>query len=450
MKMIRILSVLIVLSVFSQHISICQHIDTVQNTTSYWKYSKWILATVTVSMGAFYFIEKKNNKPTDQFLSATVLSGGLTALAFIMDAFTSEEEERKIERKPLEEQNGEKKVIATLKPEIVILEPLPDEKNRIFSEKRKLKIKGIVVSGVDFLLTINNYPVSIDENGFFSYDLNLTEDLTLTDIKLKRGQELVCERNLVVSYKQESMERKGNDYALLFAINTYENWNNLLNPINDVVAIETELKNNYNYKTEVLNNGSMTDIYSMLRKYAQMQFNEDDQLFIFFAGHGKFDEVFKEGFLVTRDSKKNDMNNESYISHAILKQRIDNIPCKHIFLVIDACFGGALDPIIAQSDGRGDNLYSEITKPEFIKRKLKFKTRKYLTSGGKEYVPDGRPGEHSPFARKLLEALRSYGGSDGILTLSKLNNYLEKVQPEPRFGSFGSDEPGSDFIFIAK
>ena len=181
-----------------------------------------------------------------------------------------------------------------------------------------------------------------------------------------------------------------------------------------------------------------------------MQFNEDDQLFLFFAGHGKFDEIFKEGFLVAKDSKREDENNETYISHAILKQRIENIPCKHIFLVIDACFGGALDPLIAQGDSRGDNIYSEITKPEFIKRKLKFKTRKYLTSGGKEYVPDGRPGEHSPFTRKFLEALRSYGGNDGILTLSKINNYIEKVKPEPRFGGFGSDEPGSDFIFIVK
>ena len=94
--------------------------------------------------------------------------------------------------------------------------------------------------------------------------------------------------------------------------------------------------------------------------------------------------------------------------------------------------------------------YAELSKPEFIKKKLKFKTRRYLTSGGKEYVPDGRPGHHSPFTRKLLEALRSYGGKDKILTVNELIFYIEKVDPQPRYGEFGDNDPGSDFIFIAK
>jgi hypothetical protein len=77
-------------------------------------------------------------------------------------------------------------------------------------------------------------------------------------------------------------------------------------------------------------------------------------------------------------------------------------------------------------------------------------TRKYLTSGSKEYVPDGRPGEHSPFARKLLDALRNYGGDDKILTLEEISTYVEKVSPQPRLGEFGINEPGSDFLFMVK
>ena len=58
----------------------------------------------------------------------------------------------------------------------------------------------------------------------------------------------------------------------------------------------------------------------------------------------------------------------------------------------------------------------ELDQFEYINRKLKLKTRKFLTSGGKEYVSDGRPGQHSPFVRKLLEAIRSYGGDDSVLS----------------------------------
>ena len=81
---------------------------------------------------------------------------------------------------------------------------------------------------------------------------------------------------------------------------------------------------------------------------------------------------------------------------------------------------------------------------------MQYNTRRYLTSGGKEYVPDGRPGEHSPFARKCLEALRSDGGLDGILTFGEFYTFVEKATPEPRTGEFGDNQPGSDFLFIYK
>jgi len=42
------------------------------------------------------------------------------------------------------------------------------------------------------------------------------------------------------------------------------------------------------------------------------------------------------------------------------------------------------------------------------------------------------------------------GGNDGILTLSKIKTYVEKLQPEPRLGSFGDDKPESDFMFVNK
>jgi hypothetical protein len=118
---------------------------------------------------------------------------------------------------------------------------------------------------------------------------------------------------------------------------------------------------------------------------------------------------------------------------------------------MDACFGGTFDPFISSSAHLGGvGIYDELENNEYINRKLKLRTRKFLTSGGKEYVSDGRPGQHSPFTRKVLEAIRSYGGEDNVLTLSEIKAYVEKIDPEPRFGEFGTDQPGSDFIFIVK
>ena len=119
-------------------------------------------------------------------------------------------------------------------------------------------------------------------------------------------------------------------------------------------------------------------------------------------------------------------------------------------LMLDACFGGTFDQNIARSGSRGQDNTDMASRTEFIKRKLRFKTRMYITSGGKEYVKDGRPGHHSPFAKQFLAALRDYGGSDGILTKSELRSYMEVLAQQPRMGDFGQYEPGSDFIFIAR
>jgi hypothetical protein len=46
--------------------------------------------------------------------------------------------------------------------------------------------------------------------------------------------------------------------------------------------------------------------------------------------------------------------------------------------------------------------------------------------------------------------LRYYGGEDGVLTTSEILQFVEKVNPQPRFGEFGDNEPGSDFILVVK
>ena len=258
-------------------------------------------------------------------------------------------------------------------------------------------------------------------------------------------------RVLKVAGTATAMLSNRTDYALFFGIDEYEEWNNLFNPVKDVTTVAEELETNYGFQTDVVLNATTSEIMAKLREYAVKSYQKDDQLFIFFAGHGQFDEIFTEGYLVGTDSKVNDPGKTSYISHSTLRTVVNNIPSEHIFLTLDACFGGTFDPLVARSGSRGqDDIYSDITQAEFIERRLRFKTRKYVTSGGKQYVADGKPGGHSPFARKFLQALRDYGGQDRILTLQELNGYLLNLKMEPHAGEFGDNEPGSDFVFIAR
>ncbi|MCG8307913.1 MAG: caspase family protein [Cytophagales bacterium] len=313
---------------------------------------------------------------------------------------------------------------------------------------------------------LNDYPV-IKQRGFAVvsvHSLNDYERVVDTEILLKPGENVirVTASNkeggtstsirkinaFVNELKDKAMNRK--DMALLFASDEYENWDNLQNPINDASTIATDLKAIYGFEVEIVKNPTKREVLQKLREYTKKSYMPNDQLFIMFAGHGYFDRLFNQGYLVCRDSKLTDEERLTYISHNNLRGIIDNIPNKHIFLAMDACFGGTFDPFIRSSTHRGGGIYDDLEQYEYINRKLKLKTRKFLTSGGKEYVSDGRPGQHSPFARKMLEAIRSYGGEDNVLTLSEIKSFVEKIDPEPRFGEFGTDQPGSDFIFVVK
>lgn len=240
-------------------------------------------------------------------------------------------------------------------------------------------------------------------------------------------------------------------HSLMFATNIYDSFSELVNPVLDANTIAAELSESYNVSTEVVINATLTQTAEKIREYASKDYGKNDNLLIFFAGHGIYDQVFKEGYVISSDSKADDISKTSYLSHSNLRTMINNIGCKQIFLVMDVCFGGTFDPHLATASHRGAmEMYADIPKEQFIERKTKYKTRLYLTSGGKEYVPDGRSGFHSPFARRFIEALRKYGGEDGILTTNEILQYVEKVNPQPRFGEFGDNEPGSDFILIAK
>jgi len=355
-------------------------------------------------------------------------------------------------------------VVGTLEPSNPVITWINPNQEITFIDDKKGIIKVGVNSEIklkNVTLYINNLPtqndrglgvVSTDDANFdevFEKNIQLNEGDNIIKIVAEniRGDVTIEERIITVNPPVLATRTA---YALLFGIDEYDSCPNLINPVNDATRIGKELEESYGFKVALVINPTKKGILDKLLEYAKKSYLEHDQLFIFFAGHGQFDPFFSQGYLVCKDSDKNDEVKLGYFSHANLREIVNNIPSKHTFLAIDACFGGTIDPLIARSGDRGgDDIYNELTQTEYIQRKLRFKTRKYLTSGGKEYVPDGRPGRHSPFASKILEALRNYGGRDKIITLAELMGYLDKINPEPRTGGFGDNEPGSDFVFVA-
>jgi hypothetical protein len=284
--------------------------------------------------------------------------------------------------------------------------------------------------------------------------LTLMEGENLLEVVAENvdGQKTISQRKVHIGTTglADAIKLDRNDYALIFATDQYDNWSDLVNPVFDSRTIANELKTVYGYQVEMVENATQDLVLKKLREYAERKYNPLDQVFIFFAGHGTYDQTFGEGFVVTRESKVDDLGKTTYLSHNRLRSIVNNIPCEHIFLAMDVCFGGTFDAALASSRGGDEEVYREQNKAEFITRKLTYKTRRYLTSGGKTYVSDGIPGKHSPFAKNFIEALRSRGGRDGIITLPELYSFVERLKIQPRFGEFGDNAPGSDFIFVVK
>lgn len=262
-----------------------------------------------------------------------------------------------------------------------------------------------------------------------------------------KGAKVASTRTVVVGMDAIALSIDRKDYALLFATDKYDHWDDLVNPIDDSRTIARELQEKYGFQTELVENADIEHVFEKLREYSQRKFKPQDQLLIFFAGHGAFDETFGEGYVVAKNSLANDRSKTTYISHNRLRGVINNIPSEHILLAMDVCFGGTIDPQIAKT--RQVQSYED-SPADMVARKLSQKTRKYLTSGGKEYVSDGIPGKHSPFASKFIESLKGMGGVDRVLTLNELIANMESLHQVPRTGSFGDDQKLSDFVFIAK
>ncbi|MBM3213970.1 caspase family protein [Candidatus Poribacteria bacterium] len=246
----------------------------------------------------------------------------------------------------------------------------------------------------------------------------------------------------------------GKTHVLLVAVNEYESFPKLTNPVPDAEAVQAELRDMYGCETTLLRNPTRNEFRKALFALADRAYKPDDQLLVFISGHGWFDEKLKRGFLAMKDGKpfKEDALRDTLVPHEDVRTILERLDCRHVMLVVDSCFSGTLDPVLAMaaSARQVDDVYEPVARTEYIRRKLAFQTRRYITAGGKEYVSDGRPGQHSPFSRQFLAALRSYGGADGVLTLEEMLLHLDKVTPQPRSGELIGNEPGSSFVLVAR
>lgn len=231
-------------------------------------------------------------------------------------------------------------------------------------------------------------------------------------------------------------------YALVIAVEDYADSKiqDLDNPISDAAGLAEILNTNYTFDKEdirLLKNPNRAEIIEAFDKLA-LDIEERDNLFIFYAGHGIWDERLKQGFWLPSDASLN--SKAQWLSNSTLRDYISGIKSKHTLLVTDACFSGSIFKERAI-----------FTNSRAILEMYKLPSRKAMTSGALKTVPD-----KSVFIQYLNRNLAN--NQAPLLSAEQLFQSFKVAvinnSPNgqvPQYGPIGqAGDEGGDFIFLRR
>lgn len=257
---------------------------------------------------------------------------------------------------------------------------------------------------------------------------------------------------IVHSYGLYSENDPVQNYAILIGINDYraEKLRDLQNPLRDISEIAVELRERYGFNVDTLQNPTRARMIESFKKirYAYDNFENDPngQLLVFLSGHGIYDDFSETGYFLPADCNPADLDGTAF-PYDKWRRYINSLDCRHVLVMIDACFSGTFDEEIAMRSGgeRGFNRPGEpSSRDKLIWEHEKRTTRLFMASGAKEETPD-----KSGFSKQLLKALRSGGEKDRILTIDAVYAlFMKEARPTPIFREFGDNDPGSGFLFM--
>ncbi|MEO1652965.1 MAG: SUMF1/EgtB/PvdO family nonheme iron enzyme, partial [Bacteroidota bacterium] len=238
--------------------------------------------------------------------------------------------------------------------------------------------------------------------------------------------------------------KRGKNHLLLIGINAYAHFSPLHNAVKDVQDFKALLQKKYDYIREEGHVYTLLDAAATRRNIINTfeglvdQVQADDNLLIYYAGHGSLNQNKTRGYWVPVDAHRDSV--ADYIRNDTIKEYIADIQAHHIFLISDACFSGSMF-VPGQRDA------SSLAEKVEI-----YPSRWALCSGRQEQaVQDGSPGKNSPFAAAILEFLKN--NSETKLPVSELSQYVIKATahnyPQTPIGRalFAVGDKGGEFVF---
>ena len=273
-------------------------------------------------------------------------------------------------------------------------------------------------------------------------DLTIEEEFDLT-----LGNNSVKLEAITVSGKKiEDVVRINYDlssaryYALIIAVEDYDDptITDLSEPVNDADKFYAIISHRYTFNEEditYLKNPTKADIIGTLHKMRNVV-REEDNLLIYYAGHGYWDEEMMTGYWLPSDA--NSDNPVNWLPNTDLTNYLNVLKTKHTLLVADACFSGGIFKTMKAFNNLGS-----------IEKLYKLPSRKAITSGTLKEVPD-----QSVFIEYLIKRLNE--NKDGYLSSEQLFSSLRTAvmnnSPNvPQYGTIQNvGDEGGDFVFILR
>ena len=193
----------------------------------------------------------------------------------------------------------------------------------------------------------------------------------------------------------------GEYHALIIGNNDYESIGDLQSAITDATAVERLLREKYGFQTVLLRNATQTELLNALERM-RVTLGPNDNLVIYYAGHGELDKLSGRGYWLPTDASKR--NKKKWISNSSIAAMIDSMQAKHVMVIADSCFSGAMTQ---SSVARKLPNTSPQLRDKWLKAIARSRVRTVLSSGGLHPVLDSAPNTvHSLFAKQFLEVLQ--------------------------------------------
>jgi len=255
--------------------------------------------------------------------------------------------------------------------------------------------------------------------------------------QLQRGVIPVSQPKAIVSMFDASY------YALMIGVQNYEDdeIEDLTYPVEDMIQLSHTLINLYTFEPEnvqLLSNPTKSEIERKLDELKEIV-GEQDNLLIFYAGHGYWNEDSQTGSWLPANARLDKAS--TWVRNSTVRDYIKEINSKHTLLITDACFGGSI------FSSRG------ISSDELMTYNALYNapSRRAMTSGNLQTVPD-----QSKFMSYLLAYLADnrddFFPAENLfnrLKLPVINNTNQATIPQYGVIQDVGDE-GGDFIFIKR